>query len=280
MSLLEHLKELRVRLVRALLGIAAGCVVGWVFYDPIFKVIRTPFDQVIADAENNGQNIVLALSGVGEAFTLQVQVVAVSGLMFSLPIWLYQLWRFLAPGLRSHERRWGYGFIFAATPMFVVGTLIAYVAMKPLLELLLGFTPQNVSNIINVSTYLSFILQLMLFFGLGALIPLVFVMLNLAGALTGAALLRAWRWLLVGCLTFAAVATPSPDPINMLLVAMPFAGLVALAVSIMLANDARRVRRDARAATGASGASSLEPAPRDSTNDPDRASGARDRPSP
>jgi sec-independent protein translocase protein TatC len=259
MTLFEHLKEFQVRLFRAVLGIAAGCVVGWVFYDQIFAFIRAPFDQVVEEAKANGQEIVLAISGVSEAFTLQLQIVLVSGLIISLPIWLYQLWRFLAPGLKGNEKRWAYGFVVAATPLFVLGAYIAYVAMPPLLDLLLGFTPENVSNIINVSTYLSFTLQLMVFFGIGALIPLIFVMLNFAGLLTGAALLRAWRWLLIGCLTFAAVATPSPDPVNMFLVALPFMGIVAVAVAVMLVNDKRRLRRSRKQALADDAASPLEP---------------------
>jgi sec-independent protein translocase protein TatC len=259
MTLFEHLKEFQVRLFRAVLGIAAGCVVGWIFYDQIFAFIRAPFDQVVAEAEAGGQEIVLAISGVSEAFTLQLQVVLVSGLVISLPIWLYQLWRFLAPGLKGNEKRWAYGFVVAATPLFVFGAWIAYVAMPPLLDLLLGFTPENVSNIINVSTYLSFTLQLMVFFGIGALVPLIFVMLNFAGLLTGATLLRAWRWLLIGCLTFAAVATPSPDPVNMLIVALPFMGIVAVAVLVMLANDARRARRSRKHEVPDDAASPLPP---------------------
>ena len=259
MTLFEHLKEFQVRLFRAVLGIAAGCVVGWIFYDQIFAFIRAPFDQVVEEAKANGQEIVLAISGVSEAFTLQLQIVLVSGLIISLPIWLYQLWRFLAPGLKGNEKRWAYGFVVAATPLFVLGAYIAYVAMPPLLDLLLGFTPENVSNIINVSTYLSFTLQLMVFFGIGALIPLIFVMLNFAGLLSGATLLRAWRWLLIGCLTFAAVATPSPDPVNMFLVALPFMGIVAVAVAIMLVNDRRRLRRTRKESLADDAASPLEP---------------------
>jgi sec-independent protein translocase protein TatC len=262
MSLFEHLREFQKRLFRAVLGIVAGSILAWFFYDQIFAFIRAPFDTVVAEAQNQGKQIVLAINGVSDAFTLQLQVVLVSGIVLSLPIWLYQLWRFLAPGLKRSERRWAYGFVIAATPLFLFGAWIAYIAMPPLLALLLGFTPENVSNIINVSTYLSFTLQIMLFFGIGAMIPALFVMLNFAGLLTGMRLLRAWRWLIIGCLTFAAVATPSPDPVNMLFVAAPFLVLCFSAVGIMLVNDKRRARRDRRAALRAPAddeASAIEP---------------------
>jgi len=246
MTLFEHLREFRTRLFRAVLGITAGAIVAWIFYDRIFAFIRAPFDQVVAEAKEQGKQIVLAINGVNDAFTLQLQIVLVAGLVISLPIWLYQLWRFVAPGLKGHEKRWAYGFVIAATPLFLFGAYVAYVAMPRLLDLLLGFTPENVANIINVSTYLGFTLQLMLFFGVGALVPVVFVMLNFAGLLSGRRLLRSWRWLVIGCLTFAAIATPSPDPINMILVAAPFMGIVAVALLVMLVNDRRRDRRDGR----------------------------------
>lgn len=250
MTLLEHLREFQARLFRAVLGIAAGSSVAWIFYDQIFRVVVAPFESVVDQAKEQGKTVVLAVSGVTDAFTLKLQVVLVAGLILSLPIWLYQLWRFLAPGLKGNERKWAYGFVAAATPLFLFGAAIAYQAMPALLQLLLGFTPDNVSNIININEYLGFVLQMMLFFGIGALIPLVFVMLNFAGMLSGSRLLRSWRWLVVGCLTFAAVATPTPDPFTMMLVALPFMAIVAVAVAITVVNDARRSRRAAREGFG------------------------------
>jgi len=243
MSLLEHLKEFQKRLLRAVLGIVAGAAVAWIFYDQIFHLIEAPFNAVVEQARAQGKTITLAISGVTDAFTLQLEVVLVVGAILSAPIWLYQLWRFLAPGLTGKERRWAYIFAFSATPLFLLGAFIAYKAMPALLRVFLGFTPENVANIINVNDYLSFTLQLMLFFGIGAIIPVVFVMLNFAGLLSGRALLKQWRWLVIGVLTFAAVATPTPDPVNMLLAATPFAALLALAILLMLLNDARRSRR-------------------------------------
>lgn len=243
MTLMEHLREFQTRLFRAVLGILAGSAVAWVFYDRIIAFIRAPFDHVVEQARGQGKTIVLAVNGVTDAFTLQLQTVVVTGLVLSLPIWLYQLWRFLAPGLKSHERRWAYGFVLAATPLFLFGASIAYYAMPELLKLMLGFTPENVANIINIQDYLGFILQILLFFGIGALIPLVLVMLNFAGILSSARVLRSWRWLIIFCLTFAAIATPTPDPFTMLLVALPFMAIVFTALVVMLANDARRERR-------------------------------------
>lgn len=250
MTLMEHLREFQTRLFRAVLGILAGSAVAWVFYDRIIAFIQAPFDHVVEQARGQGKTIVLAVNGVTDAFTLQLQTVVVTGLVLSLPIWLYQLWRFLAPGLKSHEKRWAYGFVIAATPLFLFGASVAYYAMPELLKLMLGFTPENVANIININDYLGFILQILLFFGIGALIPLVLVMLNFAGILSSARVLRSWRWLVIFCLTFAAIATPTPDPFTMLLVALPFMAIVFTALVVMLANDARRERRARREGFG------------------------------
>jgi sec-independent protein translocase protein TatC len=246
MTLLEHLKEFQVRLFRAVIAIAIGSAIAYVFYDPIFHAIRRPFDDVVNQARADGKTVELVISGVTDAFTLKLQIVVVVGLILSAPFWLYQLWRFLAPGLNSNERKWAYGFAFTATPLFVFGCAVAYLAMPNLLAIMLGFTPENVANLINVNEYLGFILQIMLFFGICALIPLIFVMLNFSGIIDGRTLLRHWRWLVIGVLTFAAVATPTPDPFTMMLVALPFMVIVAVAIAIMLVNDARRARRSAR----------------------------------
>ncbi len=250
MTLFEHLREFQVRLFRAVLAILIGTAVAWPFYEVLFNKITEPFQQVVEQAKADGSTVILSLSGVTDAFNLKLQVTVVAGLVLSSPIWLYQLWRFLVPGLKGNERRWAYVFVFSATPLFVFGAFIAYLALPNLLRLLLGFTPSSVSNIINVTEYLGFVLQILVFFGIGAIIPLIFVMLNVVGVLSGRRLLKAWRWLLIGCLTFAAVATPTPDPITMLLVAAPFMGIVVVAVSLMLLNDMRRERRDRREGFG------------------------------
>ena len=243
MSLLEHFREFRTRLFRAVLAVLIGSGIAWAFYDQIFHMIEAPFQSVVDTARAQGKQITLAVNGVTDAFSLQLEVVLVSGAVISSPFWLYQLWRFLAPGLTGKERKWSYVFVLCATPLFLLGAFVAYRAMPQLLHLFLGFTPENVANIINVTDYLSFTLQLMIFFGIGAIIPFIFVLLNFAGLLRARTLLRQWRWLVIGVLTFAAIATPTADPFNMLLVATPFALLVIVALLLMLANDARRGRR-------------------------------------
>ena len=164
-------------------------------------------------------------------------------MVISLPIWLYQLWRFITPGLHRNERRWAVGFVAVAVPLFGAGVMLAYLLLPYGLQILFGFTPDGVENIVAVDRYLSFFLRMMLVFGIGFLVPLILVLLNFAGVLPGRRLLSWWRWIIICVLLFAAVATPTGDPINLALLAGPILLLVMLAVAVALLNDRRRARR-------------------------------------
>jgi sec-independent protein translocase protein TatC len=243
MPLTEHLRELRSRLVKSGIAIVIGMVVGWIYYAEIFAWISEPFTDVIASAKANGQDVVLALTGVADPFVLQIQVSAAAGIALSSPIWLYQLWRFVTPGLHRNEQKWAIGFAAVATPLFAAGITLAYVVLPFGLEILLGFTPENVENIVSVDRYLSFFLRTILVFGVGFLTPLLIVLLNFAGILSGKRLLSWWRWIIFTVLIFSAVATPTGDPINLMLLAGPIMILVIIAVGISLLNDRRRARK-------------------------------------
>lgn len=243
MPLTEHLRELRGRLVKSGIAIAIGMVVGWVYYDQLFNVLSAPFDSVVEQARTEGRTVTLALTGVADPFVLQMQLSAVFGVIVSSPVWLYQLWRFVTPGLHKHERRWGLGFVAVAVPLFLAGVALAYTVLPLGLQILFGFTPDGVENIVSVDKYLSFFLRMILIFGFGFLVPLLLVLLNFAGVLSGERLLSWWRWIIVVVMVFAAVATPTGDPINLMLLAGPMLVLVFIAVGISLLNDKRRARK-------------------------------------
>jgi sec-independent protein translocase protein TatC len=243
MPLIEHLRELRSRLVKSGIAIAIGMIIGWIYYAEIFAWISEPFTYVIEEAKANGQDVVLALTGVADPFVLQIQVSAAAGLALSSPVWLYQTWRFVTPGLHRNEKKWALGFAAVATPLFAAGIALAYVVMPLGLEILLGFTPDNVENIVSVDRYLSFFLRTILVFGVGFLTPLLIVLLNFAGILSGKRLVSWWRWIIFTVLIFSAIATPTGDPINLMLLAGPIMLLVIIAVGISLLNDRRRARK-------------------------------------
>ena len=269
--LVEHLRELRGRLVKATTAIVLGMVAGWVWYDPIFRWLSEPFNRVVAASLAEGRTVTLALTGVADPFVLQLQIAAVTGLLLAAPVWIYQVWRFITPGLHGHERRWAIAFVSVAVPLFAGGVLLAYTVLPYGLDLLIGFTPANVENIISVDRYLSFFIRTVLVFGVGFLVPLFIVVLNFAGVLSGQRLIKSWRWILLSIVVFAAVATPTGDPINLLLLAGPMALLVSAAVGVALLNDRRRRRSGALVDYGQWGddeVSPLEGQPEDPDGEP------------
>lgn len=242
MPLAEHLRELRRRLVVSLIAIAAGTVVGWIYYTQIFDVISEPINQVVAEAAASGRDVRLVVTGVTDAFMLQVKVAVISGLVLASPVWLFQLWAFVTPGLHSRERKWVYVLVAISVPLFLAGVVLAFVLMPKGLEVLLGFTPQNVGNFLPVDRYLSFFIRMVIVFGIGFLTPLFIVGLNMLGILSGKRLASAWRYIIFGVFVFAAVATPTGDPITMAVLAAPVLVLVAAAVVFSMLNDRRRRR--------------------------------------
>lgn len=243
MPLVEHLRELRSRLVKSGLAIVAGMVVGWIYYAQLFAWLSRPFENVVAAARSEGREVTLALTGVADPFVLQIQISALAGLLIASPIWLYQLWRFVTPGLHRHEKKWAIGFVIFAVPLFAGGVFLAYSVLPYGLEILFGFTPANVDNIVSVDRYLGFFIRVVIVFGVGFLLPLMLVLLNFAGVLTGRRLLSWWRWIIMGVFVFAAVATPTGDPINLMLLAGPMLILLVIAVGIAMLNDRRRARK-------------------------------------
>lgn len=243
MSLADHLRELRSRFLKSALAIIAGAVVGWIFYEPIFNFLSEPINEVVAEARAQGRDVTLTITDVAGAFTLQLKVAAVTGLILASPVWIYQLWRFVTPGLHKHERRWAYGFAALAVPLFLAGVVMAYLVLPGALRILFDFTPESVANFLPVDTYLSFFIRLVLVFGVGFLTPLLIVGLNLFGVLTGQTLLKWWRFIIFGVFLFAAVATPTADPFNLLLLAVPILVLVGASLVFCFINDRRRAKR-------------------------------------
>jgi sec-independent protein translocase protein TatC len=245
MSLMEHIRELRNRLLKALLGLALGMVVGWIFFRPAWNFISEPFCKINIEGTvgcgKDGHPLIV--TGVFDAFFVHLKVAFVVGLIASSPVWLYQLWAFIAPGLYSREKRWTYAFVGTAVPLFALGGVFAYFALSHGLEFLLGLTPTGVRPLITIDTYLGYAMAMLLIFGLAFEVPLIMVILNMAGVLTHARM-RKWRRVMIfAVFAFAAVATPSPDPFSMLLLAVPCVVLVELAEVFVWANDRRRARR-------------------------------------
>jgi sec-independent protein translocase protein TatC len=241
MALREHLGELRRRLTRAGLGVLAGAVAGWFLYEPLFEAATRPIREI---QERRGPGS--ASINFGDPFSpfnLKLQGALVVGVVIASPIWLYQLWAFITPGLTSKERRSSLGFLAAAVPLFLSGAGLAWFVLPKAIEFLNDFVPDGGSTFIDAPSYFSFVTRVVLAFGVAFVIPVVLVCLNLVGLLSGRTLIHHWRIIVFSCFLFAAIATPTPEATSMCVLAGSMCLLFAVAVAICVVVDRRRARR-------------------------------------
>lgn len=245
MPLFDHLRELRNRVVKSALALIAGMVVGFIFFNPVWKFIEKPLCEASIRGYKGCQKLgtnQLVLNGPLDAFYLRVKVALIVGIILSSPIWLYQVWSFIAPGLYAREKRWGHIFIGTAVPLFLIGNALAYLSLGRSMHYLLGLTPGGVSNLIQVDLYMSFVMTMMLAFGIAFELPLLIIMLNLAGILTHQRFKKFRRVIIFAVFLLAGIANPSPDPITMLILGGACAALVEVAEFVVWYNDRRRAR--------------------------------------
>ncbi len=241
MSLRDHLQELRKRFVRSAVAVALGAVGGWYAYRPLFEAASRPVQNIVRDHEGIVAYVNFAQPTL--AFNLQIQSAIVIGVFLASPVWLYQLWAFITPGLTSKERRSAFAFVGAAAPLFCGGALMAWLVLPKAIEFLYDFIPDGGSAITDAPTYFSFVTRIVLAFGLAFVLPVIIVSLNLVGLLPGRMLLHHWRIIVFSCFLFAAVATPSPEATSMCLLAGAMCLLFAIAIAICLLSDRRKARR-------------------------------------
>jgi sec-independent protein translocase protein TatC len=245
MPLMDHIRELRNRVVKIALALGAGMIVGFIFFNPVWHVIERPLCSAVIRGHTGcstaGINQ-LILNGPLDSFYLRIKVALIAGVILSSPVWLYQIWAFVAPGLYAREKRWSYIFLGTAVPLFLTGITLCYWSLGRSMHYLLGLTPSGVGNYIQVDQYMSFVMAMMLAFGIAFEVPLLLIMLNLAGILTHERF-RKWRRVMIfGVFLIAGMANPSPDPITMLILGGGCAALVEVAEFIVWSNDRRRAR--------------------------------------
>lgn len=241
MSFIEHLRELRTRLLICVLALVPGTVAGFVWYGPITDFLTQPVcDLPVHTISESGCGPLVITGSLLAPFTLQAKVALATGLVASAPVWLYEIWAFLAPGLHGHERRRALAFVAASVPLFVAGMALCYVMLPKGVAFLVGFAPEQVTFLADYGTYLSLVLRLILVFGLAFLVPVLVVALNLVGVLPAATLREWWRGVVVGVLVFSAVATPTTDPLTMLALAVPLLVLLLAAYVVCAVADRRR----------------------------------------
>jgi sec-independent protein translocase protein TatC len=244
MPLMDHLRELRNRIIKAAIFIIAGMIVALCFSTPLLNLVARPFCEATINGMT-GCKVVgdkLAITGVFDSFLLRIKIAFYIALVGTCPVWLYQLWAFIAPGLYRREKKWAYLFVFSAAPLFIGGAFLAYFVMGKGLGYLLGLTPHDSVLLPSWDTYLGYFTGMLVGFGIIFELPLFIVMLNIAGILTHERF-RKWRRLMIFAIfLIAGIVNPSPDPWTMLLLGGIAVILTELAEVFVYFNDKRRAR--------------------------------------
>jgi sec-independent protein translocase protein TatC len=250
MPLLDHLRELRKRVVRASVAILFASGFGWYFYNPIITKLALPVCDLAAAQKSGATHCgSLYINGVLGPLNLQIKVSLLAGVILSAPYWLFQLWAFIAPGLHRKEKRNSVLFLASATPFFAVGATLGYLVLPVAIKVLFGFTPNSLSNLVKFDDYLDFVMRIILLFGLAFELPIFLVTFNLIGFLRGQTILRPWRIWVFCIVLFTAAFTPTADPLTMMLLAVPLIVLYFMAGGVALLVDKRRDKRASKIET-------------------------------
>ena len=256
MSLGDHLRELRKRLFISAIAIVGGAIIAFVDWGFLGNLVglqlssltefvrdgmRVPINQL---AENH--NAEISYTTVSSAFDLTVQIGLTIALLLASPVWLYQVFAFLVPGLTSKEKRYTFGFFFSAVPLFLAGGLTGWILFPHMVELLASFTPTEDSIVLDARYYYDFIIKLVLAVGVGFVLPVFLVLLNFVGVLTAKAILKGWRVAILVITLFCAIATPAVDVASMFLLAIPMVALYFAAVLVATVHDRAVARRLAK----------------------------------
>lgn len=255
MPLMEHIRELRNRVIKAALAILLGAIVGFILRDHILLALESPVCHIrglngVGHGTAQCPDGAIVFQGPTAQVSLSFKIAMYVGIVVGSPIWLYQIWAFLAPGLYKKEKKYSLAFIGAAVPLFCAGVVVCYYLFPIIMQVLLSFLGgTGASTLLDASQYMTFFLQMMTVFGVSFVLPLILVLFNFLGILSSKAMRKWWRGIVLAIFIFGAIAVPTGDPFGMSALAIPICVLYAAAVGIAELNDRRRARR--RAAAGA-----------------------------
>ena len=243
MSLSGHLKELRNRLFWSSIFLLAGSIAGWFMFDAVFAELQRPIVELSKEA---GSNATINFPTVVSAFDVRLQVSIFLGVMMSSPVWLFNIWSFITPGLKKKERKYTIWFVVVAVPLFLAGTALAWASLPTFVQVLVGFTPAGSANVINASDYILFTIRILLVFGIAFVLPVVLVLLNFAGVITAQNILKSWRMAIFVSAVVGAIATPVAEPMAMFLLMVPLLILYFVAAGVATLHDKRLARKSAQ----------------------------------
>jgi sec-independent protein translocase protein TatC len=239
MSLAEHLRELRYRVIISVIAIFVGAIVAYIFHGHILHLLTRPYCSVPAK-HRALKNCDLVFTGVLDPFTVTLKLSLYTGVLAASPVWLFQVWRFITPGLYRHERRYATAFVTSAVLLFALGTAFAYFTLSKGLHFLLSYATGGTASLLAFNSYLSFVIAMILVFSISFELPVALIILNVVGILPASRLRKWWRQIIFAIFVFAAVATPSQDPITMSALAVPMSLLYGVAVGVATLHDRRK----------------------------------------
>ncbi|HEU5151216.1 MAG TPA: twin-arginine translocase subunit TatC [Iamia sp.] len=246
---MEHIAELRNRILKVIVAIGIAAVVAWFLYQPLLDLLLGPLRETAPEGSNLQETLIL--TGPLQGFQVRIRITTYTAIALAMPVILWQIWRFVAPGLYENERRYGLAFIGVGTVLFGCGATIAFWTMPKALEFLQTIAGEdNFTPFYTPDSYLKLIVYMMVAFGIGFEFPLVVTSLNLMGAVSTAALRKNRRYVIVVVAIFVAVATPSGDPISMLALTVPMCLLYEVSIVIARVRD-RRLRKAEQAEAAA-----------------------------
>lgn len=242
MSLAAHLVELRKRLFIAAGALIVGMIIAFIVTDPLIELLSGPIRTIAEDAGRDyvGLNFTTVTSG----FDLRMRIAFAIGLLISAPVWLWQVWAFVMPGLTKKETQYTWGFLGAAIPLFFAGCTVAFFVLPHVIQIMAGFVPLGMAQFFDYSTYYDFVFKFLLVLGIAFVLPVFLVALNLAGVVTGREILKGWRVAVLICTIFAAVTTPPADVFSMLLLMASMILLYFAATLVSMMFDRRKRKRD------------------------------------
>ena len=235
MPLLEHLQELRKRLLVSFLAICLGGVACWFLYDWILELLLEPYCQIRGASSGGsifGSGCELLVTDPLEPFSVRLTIAGYGGIVISMPILLWQAWRFIAPGLLSKEKKWAIPFILSGLLLFAAGALLAYWSIPRALDFLVDIGGPDLVSIFSPSKYIGFVIKMIVAFGIGFEFPLLLIFLQLLGVLTPGALRKSRRFAIVGVVALVAVLTPSGDPFTLIILSVPMILFYEIAILI------------------------------------------------
>lgn len=242
-TLVEHLSELRFRIIRSILAVAIGMLVVLLQYERLLRFLTEPYRTLCKDKPALKCDGTLYGLGPVDGFSARMRISVYGGLILALPVIVWQIWRFVAPALHRNERRYAVGFIASTVSLFGLGAYIAYWTLGRSLEFLISWSGTDVEQTYQITKYVNLVFFMVLAFGIGFLFPVLIVFLQLVNVISPQQLVKQWRWAVMIIFVTAAVMTPDGSPVSLFALSLPMCVLYAVSVGLGYFIAWRRRRR-------------------------------------